>query len=289
MIVEVQSFTRENNVLIKPKPRMLFVDDSTKRIHAALAQYSAAFDVTIATNVPEALRLLSRQDWDIISLDHDLGGCDYIDPNLPTSGMEIIRYIEKTGWPEKKPLPKWRIHSSNVFAAKLMVDRLNANAGPDKVEAVPFVYLPKHPKQFQVGLVTGAFDVIHPGYIYLFRDAKSKCETLVVALNVDPSVEHPGKLQPILSVDERTKILLAIRYVDRVMTYKTEADLESLITNLKPDARFLGNEYINHPITAEKAGGKIVYHVRRHDWSTTKFKKLIYESVKSQVEPKKGK
>jgi hypothetical protein len=104
--------------------KMLFVDDRSKRIHSALRQYSGEYEVTIAANVKEALRLLSRESWDVVSLDHDLTGCDFEDPDTPTCGMEIVRYIEKCGWPVFIPQPVFWIHSSNLFAAHLMSTRL---------------------------------------------------------------------------------------------------------------------------------------------------------------------
>lgn len=104
---------------------LLFVDDRTKRIHWALENLKG-YDVTIATCVPEALRQMSSSDWDVVSLDHDLNGHDFQDPDTPTCGMEIVRYIEKTGWPFGKKKPVMRVHSSNIFAAHLMIVRLKA-------------------------------------------------------------------------------------------------------------------------------------------------------------------
>lgn len=125
------------------KPKMLFVDDRSKRIHAALRKYSAEYEVTIAPNVPEALRLLSGNDWDVVSLDFDLDGNDFGDPDSKTCGMEIIRYIEKTPWPEKKRVPDFVLHSSNLFAAELMYLRLRerfAKSRPSLIRKERFVY-----------------------------------------------------------------------------------------------------------------------------------------------------
>ncbi len=108
------------------KPSMLFVDDRTKRLEYALKEYGKSYDVTIATCVPEALRLLCRQDWDVVSLDHDLNGHDFQDPDTPTCGMEIVRFIQKTGWTEFRKKPIFWIHSSNLFAAHLMVVELSS-------------------------------------------------------------------------------------------------------------------------------------------------------------------
>jgi hypothetical protein len=106
------------------KKKLLFVDDRSKRIHSALRKYSKHYDVTIAPNVPEALRLISSEDWTIVSLDADLNGYDFCDPNSKDSGMEIIRYLDSTLWPEGKPSPTFIIHSSNALVAELMFQYL---------------------------------------------------------------------------------------------------------------------------------------------------------------------
>lgn len=120
------------------KKRMLFLDDRTKRIHSALRQYAADYDVTIVCNVKECLRQLSSNNWDVVSMDHDLRGVDFEDPDSPECGMEVVRYLEKTGWPEGKPKPVFKIHSSNLFASHLMMmclRRLDLTAYQDR-----FVY-----------------------------------------------------------------------------------------------------------------------------------------------------
>ena len=107
------------------KPKLLFLDDRTKRIHAALKKWSKLYDITLATNVKECLRAMSSEDFDYWSLDHDLNGCDFEDPDGPNTGMEVVRYLEKTDWPDSKPRPVVFVHSSNLFAAHQMVMRLN--------------------------------------------------------------------------------------------------------------------------------------------------------------------
>lgn len=103
--------------------KLLFLDDRTKRLEAA-RKVHVGFAVTIAANVKECLRQMSQNDWDVISLDHDLNGCDFEDPDSSNTGMEVVRYLEKTGWPPNKKKPLFIVHSSNIFAAHLMVTRL---------------------------------------------------------------------------------------------------------------------------------------------------------------------
>ena len=46
----------------------------------------------------------------------------------------------------------------------------------------------------KVGIICGSFDLIHAGYIRMFRDAKENaCEKLIVALQSDPTIDRPDK------------------------------------------------------------------------------------------------
>ena len=67
------------------------------------------------------------------------------------------------------------------------------------------------------GVIAGAFDVIHPGYIKMFKEAKQHCDSLIVLLHTDPTIERPEKLKAILSVDDRKEILMSLKYVDDVI------------------------------------------------------------------------
>lgn len=261
---------------MKRKLKFLFLDDRTKRIHAAFEKWGSKFDLTICTNVREALRLLSNDDFDIVSLDCDLGGDDFVDLDEWSSIMELVRYLEKTGWPTKKPKPRIYIHSSNAFAAHEVGIRLKKIFG--KVETARFVYPEPHKKPYYCGLVAGAFDVIHPGYIALLKEAKSICDILVVALNVDPSVENDKKDKPVLSASERVEILLSLRYVDDVYEYRDEAGLVELLEQIKPDVRILGSDYKDKAITGANFNIPIYYHTRS-TWSASRFKRMIRDSV----------
>ena len=107
----------------KALPRMLFLDDRTKRIEAARKKYTQQYDVTFVHNTKECLRYLCREEFDIVSLDHDLDGNDFQNPDDVTSGMEVVRYIEKCGAQTVDGTEFW-VHSSNLFAANLMITRL---------------------------------------------------------------------------------------------------------------------------------------------------------------------
>lgn len=128
------------------------------------------------------------------------------------------------------------------------------------------------------GVIAGNFDIIHPGYVKMFKECKENCNEFIVLLHTDPSIERPYKLKPILSVEERDEILISIKYIDNVFTYTYENDLLELLNKLKPDIRFLGDDYKDKPYTGYDLKIPVHYLDRSHGWSTTKFKKLIAES-----------
>ena len=129
------------------------------------------------------------------------------------------------------------------------------------------------------GVIAGNFDVYHPGYVQMLKEAKGKCDCLVVLLHTDPSIERPEKLKPILSADERKELLLSIRYVDDVIRYTYEEQLHDLLILGEFDIRFLGDDYKNKPFTGDNLSIPIYYLNRDHGWSTTKYKKLIAKSL----------
>jgi cytidyltransferase-like protein len=132
------------------------------------------------------------------------------------------------------------------------------------------------PSERVIGVLAGAFDLLHPGYIHLFEDAKRVCNYLMVALHEDPSVENSNKHKPIHSVDERMTILGAVKFIDEVVSYKTEKDLENLLHNIKPQYRILGSDYTNKKITGEMIESVIThYHTRDHDWSYSKLRSKL--------------
>lgn len=130
-----------------------------------------------------------------------------------------------------------------------------------------------------VGVIAGNFDVIHPGYIYMFNECKKHCDILLLLLHDDPSIERPEKIKPILSLEERIMVLSSLNQIDQIITYQTESDLYEILKKTKIDIRFLGDDYRDKPFTGDDLEIPIHYLDRSHGWSTTKFKKLIADTV----------
>ena len=130
-----------------------------------------------------------------------------------------------------------------------------------------------------VGVIAGNFDVIHPGYIYMFDECKKHCDILLLLLHDDPSIERPEKIKPILDLNERNMILSSFKQIDRIITYQIESDLYDILKTEQIDIRFLGDDYKDKAFTGDDLDIPIHYLDLSHGWSTTKFKKMIAESV----------
>ena len=134
-------------------------------------------------------------------------------------------------------------------------------------------------KRYNTGLICGAFDVIHPGYIRLFMDAKNVCEKVVIALQTDPTVDRPEKDKPVQSVEDREMILRAIRFIDDVVLYTTESELLELTAQDFYDVRILGTDYKEKYFTGREHGKQIHWHSRDHDYSASGLKRSIKKAV----------
>lgn len=130
------------------------------------------------------------------------------------------------------------------------------------------------------GIVAGAFDIIHPGYIKLFEECKRHCTHLTIALHEDPSMARPNKLKPVQTVEERKEILRAIKYVDDIVVYQAEDTFLWYLESGNYDVRFLGDDYNDGSYTGKDIDISIVFVDRSHEYSTTKLKTKICESMK---------
>ena len=133
-----------------------------------------------------------------------------------------------------------------------------------------------------IGFTAGNFDLLHPGYIYTFEEAKRHCDKFLVFLQRDPSATRYTKYKPVIPLYERYRTLMSIKYIDDVYIYQTEQELYELIKFWKPQVRILGEDYIGKPFTGDDLPLKVIYTTRSHDWSTTKLKDLITKQTIKQ-------
>ena len=133
-----------------------------------------------------------------------------------------------------------------------------------------------------LGFTAGNFDLLHPGYIRCFREAKRHCDKFIVFLQIDPSLHRKSKYKPVISLYDRYEALMSIKYIDDVYTCQTEEELYDLIKFWKPDIRIFGEDYIGKPFTGDDLPPRVVYTTRSHEWSTTKLKDMIAKQTIKQ-------
>ena len=107
------------------------------------------------------------------------------------------------------------------------------------------------------------------------QDAKSKCDFLIAALQIDPTADRPHKNKPILSLEERRIVLESNKHVDQVILYGTEDDLAEILRGIRPTIRILGSDWEGRYATGQEYSDEIYYHKRDHGWSTSDLRKRI--------------
>ena len=135
----------------------------------------------------------------------------------------------------------------------------------------------------KTGFIASSFDLLHPGYVLMMKEARDNCNYLVVGLHENPVWERQDKNSPIMSLHERFLVLKSIRYIDEIAPYKNESELLNLLKFYKPDIRFLGSDYKEASplkITGYKLCKNIHYIDRFHDYSSSVIRKKIYEAEK---------
>ncbi|AJH15298.1 adenylyltransferase/cytidyltransferase family protein [Myroides profundi] len=103
----------------------------------------------------------------------------------------------------------------------------------------------------KVGITFVAFEFLHSGYIQMLEEAKKQCDYLIVGLNTVCKDETGILLSKEYSLVERYITLKACKYVDEIIPYHTEQDLEDILRSFKIDIRILGSEYKTKDYTAK--------------------------------------
>jgi len=134
----------------------------------------------------------------------------------------------------------------------------------------------------KTGFTCSTFDLLHAGHVMMLREAKSVCEYLIVGLQVDPTIDRPKeKNQPVQSLVERYVQLASVEYVDEIIPYQTERDLEDILQMYPIDIRILGEEYREYEFTGKDIcrarGIELYFNKRDHRFSTTDLRKRVCE------------
>ena len=140
----------------------------------------------------------------------------------------------------------------------------------------------------KIGIVFSTFDLLHAGHIAMLAEVKNHCDYLIAGLQTDPTIDRPDtKNPPVQSIVERQITLSATRYVDEIVVYQTEKDLEDILLTLPIDVRILGIEYANKDFTGRDIchdrGIEIVYNGRDHSFSSSSLRKRVAEAERNKI------
>ena len=130
----------------------------------------------------------------------------------------------------------------------------------------------------KIGFTCSSFDLLHAGHVQMLRDAKEQCDYLIVGLQMNPAVDRPKeKNPPIQSIVERYTQLKAVSYVDEIIPYSTERDLEDILELYTIHVRILGEEYRDKEFTGKdicrKRDVELFFNKRDHRFSTSSLRK----------------
>ena len=123
--------------------------------------------------------------------------------------------------------------------------------------------------------------MFHAGHVAMLREAKTRCDYLIVGLQTDPTLDRPEKNRPIQTVFERYVQLRACKYIDEVIPYATEKDVEDILQTYQIDVRIIGEDYAGKEFTGKKIcvdrNIEIYYNSRKHSFSTSELRQRVHE------------
>lgn len=131
----------------------------------------------------------------------------------------------------------------------------------------------------RIGITFSTFDLLHAGHIMMLEEAKRQCDYLICGLQMDPTLDRPEKNAPTQTVVERYIQLRGCQYVDEIVPYSTEQDLEDILRAFKLDVRIVGDEYEDRDFTGraycEEAGIELYFNSRDHRFSSSGLRKIV--------------
>lgn len=135
--------------------------------------------------------------------------------------------------------------------------------------------------KMRYGITFSTFDLLHAGHIQMLREAKDQCDYLICGLQMDPSLDRKEKNAPVQTVVERYTQLKGVRYVDEIIPYMCEKDVEDILSMYDIDVRILGEEYREKDFTGKdickKRNIQLYFNKRDHRFSSSDLRKRVAE------------
>lgn len=131
-----------------------------------------------------------------------------------------------------------------------------------------------------IGYTSGVYDLFHIGHLNLLKRAKEQCDYLIVSVSTDELVLKYKNRKPIINFKDRSAIVEAIKYVDKVVPQTNRNKLEAF-HKFKFDKIFVGDDWKGSDLwnnledELSKVGSKVVYFKYTSGTSTTEVKRII--------------
>lgn len=134
----------------------------------------------------------------------------------------------------------------------------------------------------KIGFTASTFDLLHAGHVQMLREAKEQCDYLMCGLQIDPTIDRKEKNFPVQTVVERYTQLNGVKYVDEIIPYSTERDLEDILEMYHIDIRILGEEYRDKEFTGrdicKKRDIELYFNKREHRFSSSDLRNRVKET-----------
>ena len=131
----------------------------------------------------------------------------------------------------------------------------------------------------KIGFTASTFDLLHAGHVQMLREAKEQCDYLICGLQIDPTIDREEKNSPVQTVVERYTQLNGVKYIDEIIPYSTERDLEDILEMYHIDVRILGEEYRDKEFTGrdicKKRDIELYFNKREHRFSSSDLRNRV--------------
>ena len=118
--------------------------------------------------------------------------------------------------------------------------------------------------------VNGCFDVLHRGHIELFKYAKTLGDRLIVGIDTDSRVKKAkGNTRPFNNLQDRVCVLDSIKYIDEIISFDSDEELESQVEHYSPDIMVVGSDWYGKKVIGQQHSKEVKYFSRIGDYSTT--------------------
>ena len=135
----------------------------------------------------------------------------------------------------------------------------------------------------KIGFTCSTFDLFHAGHVMMLEEAKKHCDFLIVGLQTDPTIDRPTtKNKPVQGVFERWAQLSACKFVDQIIPYSTERELQDILLSFPIDVRIIGEEYRGTEFTGHDIPMEIYFNQRKHSFSTSELRQRVIQAKNEQ-------